>query len=471
MHRLGALRGWKCAAIALIITLAAFLRLWHVGAPSLWMDEGFTWLVASQPFSAMPAATLFADKHPPLHYWIEHVMLTLYGVHGAVPNSHQAERVLRLAPALWGVAGVVAVMWLGTRRRGLEVGLLAGLLLAVSPLHVMMSRDARDYSLADLCLILAAGCWLERRWVPYTLCAALALYSHYLCGVVLLWMWLGTLAVERDKFAWKPWALSCLVVALCFSPWVPTLLAQARTPSPGHGAVGWMALPDVCFTQVAGFTLNYTSMKWWWGLAALGAVLAGGWDVTLALVFWGTVGTFITGSTFGIFETRYSVLVTPFFCLLAATLLRARPYTWGVLLLFFIAMTSNYNFLTQDEWQREDWRGVAHYLQPHAGDVVLVEPYLALPALNFYLGQPADTVQPMPGVAFVWMTYDDAANFDPSRLDRHRRVWLVGNPSLVDPQQHVRALLEQSGRHEAAWTSYRRNAVLAVSVRRFDPLP
>jgi len=119
-----------------LILLAAFgLRVYHLDAQSLWYDEGYSLYLARL---SLPEATLWTtrDVVPPLYYYALHFWI------GAAGNS---EFAARLFSACLGVLALplgyrIAARWFDRR-----AGRLALLLLALSPLYVWHSQDARMY--------------------------------------------------------------------------------------------------------------------------------------------------------------------------------------------------------------------------------------------------------------------------------------------------------------------------------------
>ena len=127
--------------LALLLGASALgLRLYQLGAESLWIDEGYS-IRDARDFDF----TLGIRAVRPLYY----AFLSLWLHFG---NS---EFILRLPAALFG-AGAVSVMYLLGRRLVSErAGLLAAALMAISPLHVNHSQEIRMYSLAALLSLLA----------------------------------------------------------------------------------------------------------------------------------------------------------------------------------------------------------------------------------------------------------------------------------------------------------------------------
>lgn len=119
--------------------LALGLRLYRLSSQSLWVDEVYSMWVAKAPLDQV---------------WINstkfNVLPTYFLILRAIlPDSNIGiEWAARLLSALAGALSVpvfigVVYCW----RRHTRVALLAGLLLAVNPLHIWYSQEARAYSL------------------------------------------------------------------------------------------------------------------------------------------------------------------------------------------------------------------------------------------------------------------------------------------------------------------------------------
>lgn len=157
-----------------ILLIAATVRLFGLEQHGLWYDEiltalraqeSMTWLLASEPL-----------RNWPLHYLATKLAFLLLG---------QSDFTTRLPSALAGITGVVAIYWAGKAFFGRREALIAAILLALSPLHVHASRDARYYALTVLlCLITTMSLWCavsrrgKRYWALYLLTTLLSLYNH-----------------------------------------------------------------------------------------------------------------------------------------------------------------------------------------------------------------------------------------------------------------------------------------------------
>jgi uncharacterized membrane protein len=259
-------RSRASAALALgaLLIAAASVRFWRLDVPPAWLDEAVTALIAAgrgpdrlpvgtvlplarigDVFSPQVDATAgdalavfrdprVQDLHPPTFHLMSNAALRA----GIWPHASLVGRVRALAAAIGLLA--VAAMYLAARQAfDRATALLASALAAVSPYPLMLSREARNYSLAMLLvtLSLAAALALARRmdrrtpargwWLAWIAFSAAGLYVHNF----VLFAWVAQSAVLmfiglRAKFAIRPLLASVGAVAVLFAPWVRTLLAQ-----------------------------------------------------------------------------------------------------------------------------------------------------------------------------------------------------------------------------------------------------
>ena len=125
-----------------IVALGGFLRVYQIGSKGLWLDESFSVWLGWQPVGEMLSWLVNIDQHPPLYYTLLHLWMALGDDAAAV----------RALSALLGTLTIPVVYLLGRRLADDDdkVGLLAALILAVSPFHVRFAQEARMYTLLTL---------------------------------------------------------------------------------------------------------------------------------------------------------------------------------------------------------------------------------------------------------------------------------------------------------------------------------
>jgi 4-amino-4-deoxy-L-arabinose transferase-like glycosyltransferase len=209
-------------ALWLVILVALGLRLVRLDFQPLWWDEGWSLYFARTGVGAMLELTA-VDIHPPLYYFVLHLWTGVLG-----PASY----IVRLLSVLVGTATVALIYPTGRVLLGRTGGLLAALLVAISPFHIYYSQEVRMYGLVMLLGLAAFLCAMkmegsERRmpwWLGYVVTATAALYAQYYAAFLLLALNLWVLArwlKERRPFREMiPWLGAQVAVALLFLPWV-----------------------------------------------------------------------------------------------------------------------------------------------------------------------------------------------------------------------------------------------------------
>ena len=170
------------------------------------------------------------DVHPPLYYLLLHGWMVLFG------DGIMAARSLSL---VFGVVTVALAMrftrWLANER----AALIAGWLMAIMPMAVRYSQEARMYALMGMLAIAAAmvlAKWLKtpdnRRYLAlYALLMTLSFYTHYFTIFTLIAHWL----VVRCRAAVKAYVTSSSRRGgwpMWRSGW-PTFLAAGAVQSAG----------------------------------------------------------------------------------------------------------------------------------------------------------------------------------------------------------------------------------------------
>jgi mannosyltransferase len=250
---------WPLVALT---ALAAGLRLSTLDVQSLWYDEAFTPVHVLHPgLEATLRAVVHTENTPPLWYVLEWAITRVLGT-GAV--------ALRLLSALAGIVTVPVVWAIGRELSGRRAALACAALVAVNPLFVWYSQEARAYALFTLLAALTMLCFLRavreptrgrRRsagMVAFAASGSLALLTHYFAVFLLAPMVLW-LVRDRDR---RRAALPAIgVLAIVGVALVPLISAQG-----GHGTqwIGrWalssrlQAIPQYYLTGYSGAPLGH----------------------------------------------------------------------------------------------------------------------------------------------------------------------------------------------------------------------
>jgi len=233
-----------------ILAGAAALRLYGLGASSLWTDEARVMLLSLRPIPDI-LIRWPGGIEPPLSYLLQRLVWSL----------GTDEATLRLPAALASLAAIWLTYRLGERLFSRRVGLLAAALLAISPLDIRYAQEARYYTLFSALFLLSTlsfcSLFLRRRgWPGYIIGTALAGWTQIFAGAVLATQALsavllllaqrllgrGRLAFggSERKFLARFAAVWCLLGALLLVGYGPTLwqktqarpVVSATRPSP-----------------------------------------------------------------------------------------------------------------------------------------------------------------------------------------------------------------------------------------------
>lgn len=118
------------------------LRLYRLGAESLWYDETVSVFLASQTIPEMIAHTA-RDIHPPGYYTLLHFWQTV-----VTPELFHGFEFLYAWPSLWLSILVSALLYpIGRRLIHSRVAILAVWLAALNPFHIWYGQEIRMYSL------------------------------------------------------------------------------------------------------------------------------------------------------------------------------------------------------------------------------------------------------------------------------------------------------------------------------------
>lgn len=179
-----------------VIAVALLLRLPHLEDRSVWYDEASSWQTARFDWSDL-RRSLLLNVHLPLYYIILKGWMTLFG---------ESATAIRALSVLFGVTTVLVMEQFGRelflasapgRNDGLSgdrqseahvFGLFVAMLVAMSPVQVFASIEARMYTMGTAFTALCA--WLLLRiirmrghaswsWAAYGLAALGVLYSHH----------------------------------------------------------------------------------------------------------------------------------------------------------------------------------------------------------------------------------------------------------------------------------------------------
>ena len=216
-------RWWPLVAITL---LAAALRLATLDLQSFWYDEAFTPVHVLHPslFSTLRSVS-HTENTPPLWYVLAWADSRVLGT---------GEIALRLPSALAGIATVPVAWAIGRELADCRAAIVCAALVAVNPLFVWYSQEARAYGLFVLMAALAMLCFVRAEHEPtrgrmgaFALSGVLALLTHYFAVFLLIPMVLWLVWDPRTRRRSLPAVGALVIVGVAL---LPLISAQG-----GHG--------------------------------------------------------------------------------------------------------------------------------------------------------------------------------------------------------------------------------------------
>ena len=132
-----------------LIWLGFWLTLHHIDRFSFWIDEALTPRRSSQTIWQILRNVIYVagqptqDTHPPFYFILIHLSQKLIGV---------TDFAYRFPSAIFTILSIPLMFQLGRRlfKNADMLGLVAALLMAVSPLNIWYAQEARMYTLLDL---------------------------------------------------------------------------------------------------------------------------------------------------------------------------------------------------------------------------------------------------------------------------------------------------------------------------------
>jgi len=217
--------------LVLILIGGAILRLYHLDFQSVWLDEIHTLNDANPSFSISEvySSIMRADPHPPLYFYVVHILFKIFGY---------TPIVARLFSVVIGITTIYALYKLGKEFIGKGVGLISALLLSINGYHIYYSQEARPYVLycfvtivSFLYLVRYIKLPNRRNAVLYGIFGGLMLYGHFfslfalLSQIALLTLCTITIDKERRKAFVLNSAISGLIILVLFLPCVKIFIA------------------------------------------------------------------------------------------------------------------------------------------------------------------------------------------------------------------------------------------------------
>ncbi len=463
-------------AVIAILILAVLLYSYQLGGESLSIIESYSLGSAKGPLNHF---------NRPLYFWLLRGWMQL-GINDAW---------LRGLSVLFGLICIGLTYKLGKELTNQTIGLIAALLLTLSPLAVHLSQEVRFYMMSA-CLGVA-GSWLLVRvlqrgnivnvsgWLLLRFLGVLTAQVNILLLVpdMILLLVVGRSQLQRLlKTRYAIWVLGLLAIPgiIVAKDIIPPLIDFLReggaSEAPGLVSIvrvlsSFTAWPSL--SPIASLATGYDLFFKIYALAIVGLLVCA---LVLAwrsypkgklwwVAIWGLVPlimTFVVAQGLPrLWDSRYVFVVAPYISILLAaalwwlirgTTIQRRWLGYTMISLMAIATFSSLVRLYTHPY-REDWRGLVETIarQEQNGDAIIVYPDFTVPSVeHYYDGQlpiyPIDLDLDYPLDVFSDITPQNLDQAIANLTQQKTRFWLVflSNDEWGSYQKRIIDLLEQN---------------------------
>ncbi len=422
-----ALFTWPGLTLLALLWLGFAIRLYRLGAQSLWYDETVSAFLAKQTEAALIAHTA-RDIHPPAYYLLLHYWAGLAG---------RSEFALAFLSLIFGVLLIPLTYRLARYLVNRPAAIWTAVLITFSPYHLWYAQEVRMYTLATALGVMTAYFGLQalavmvdsrqrRRpgatlfWVGYLICAAAGLYTLYYFAFLLMALnlifLLYTLWPQLKRRVLATLLTVNAFVIVAYLPWLPIAWRQITNPPvpPWRNFSGLDFGPILLESWTALSLGQSVTPATGWPVLLLSLGLAGaGWLYLrrspllpeapvppLSSVF------FLVAYTFGpllliylasfitpLYHVRYIFTYSPaFYILLGAGLvwLTRRVDLWAACvaaaILLLASFYSIYQLQHNPRYQPDDFRAAVNFIEARwqPGDVILVNAGYVYTAFDYY---------------------------------------------------------------------------------------
>lgn len=400
--------------LAFIIGLAIILRFYQIDKLSFWYDELISAHMAHLDFNSFIDWVRLRDVHMILSNFLLWLWVRIF------PTT--IGEILRILPAIISVLSIPVVFLLGRamvsdRKIANVVGLFAAFFVSINAYHIQYAQDLRAYSLvfllttlSTLLLVMAINKPNSKlRWFGYAVTITASIYSQFFAVLVLISQLFSLVILLRNKkfrFILRSVFGSFLIILVFLTPLILVAYEQRNLYN-----LTWIPATNVqlfliFFEELVG-KQGILLVILYLFLAVLGILIDANWKkgqkdalnewrlVLIVSCFLLPIAlTLLISNIRPIFWPRYLLLTLPYLAILAAMglsfmvslkRLKYRTFFVGIILIIFILLSGigikNYF----ENYQKEDFRGVAGLLQKRCMNSLRVYyPYLINDSVIYY---------------------------------------------------------------------------------------
>jgi uncharacterized membrane protein len=207
-----------------------------------------------------------SPEHPPLYYILARVWVLLFGASVRVSEHYQRGLVYLFFLAYIGYCWELF--------QSSKIGLMAIILVSVSPFHILYAQEAREYSLWTVLILLSSAAllrainlhqqgksWMNTlpTWTVYTLTLALNLYTSLLSIPLALGYGIYVILLERFRLTrtFLSFLFASVLAGIFYIPWVLTITNNYAVM---QHQTAWMQGTKPLIELIGRWELNFSSI-------------------------------------------------------------------------------------------------------------------------------------------------------------------------------------------------------------------
>jgi len=269
-------------AVSAVMIIAAIFRFYHLGSQSLWLDEAYSYRYSRLDWHELLFNLSTYETHPPFYYSLLKIWSGIFGY------SEFAMRSLSTLASLASITLIyMSAKLVSNKDNGWKMGLLAALMLALSPLQLAHAQNARPYAFYTLAMALSTFClcWLWSRrdklakplkdlkiyqpraiiiYIGLGLGVALLQWLHntaitFIFTITLCALWLWVIVCKANRSIFSGLIISGLCAFLFYAPYLPQFWGQLHSFSSGDF---WLKAPSPPYLLAISMILFGITQQW-----------------------------------------------------------------------------------------------------------------------------------------------------------------------------------------------------------------
>ncbi|UUX91328.1 glycosyltransferase family 39 protein [Methanoplanus endosymbiosus] len=437
-----------------LIIIGIILRLYNLSFNSLWLDEATTLNYARRSLFEIFESSIISEFHPPLFYWIEHLML----------NFGETEFILRFWPAVFGILAIPIFYLIGCEIKNREVGIISALLITISPFAIFYSQDARSYTMTLFFFSLSLLCYLYalkeknvKWWIIFGLTSALALWSHYYViigtGILMIHAIITNYKEFRNnKSSCKIFLIGLLSFLIISLPLIFVLYQRYLALSekaPTSGILG-ISLISASFEYFSGY--NWYIAVMFILLFLIGTLYLMRENLSYSILI---LGLIIVPLIFSVIisakiptNPRYLIYLLPVFYIGIGlsyvplkNIIKNNKFIY-VFMAFLILINIPFMATYYTGYSKNDWKGFSENLNgiTENGDIIVVIPGYMVQPLNYYYSNSSDRT-----IELLASSHETLMDINKKYPEKTKYYIMTGDIMAADPSGGTLKWLQDNG--------------------------